>query len=226
MYDNDYLEKILGEQYNMSNYFENTYTEPNSIIENSSIDNIKDADDDIKDTDEKIEKKIKNVAKDVKDKKSQENKNVENDKEDIVEDKAQQSENMENVEMLNLDEFYPETYNVINPIVELVVKNNIDKEISEDLINSLTDKIYYAVEADTNHEKKTNLTKDNTIMVNTRPHNSFLHDLIKILILNNILKDRPQKPNRPMPPHHHNNGNRPPIRPIPRYHDIPFPEDQ
>ena len=29
MYDNDYLEKILGEKYNMSNYFEDTFTNSN-----------------------------------------------------------------------------------------------------------------------------------------------------------------------------------------------------
>ena len=40
MYDNDYLEKILGEQYNMADYFADTYTEPivNFIDETYKID--------------------------------------------------------------------------------------------------------------------------------------------------------------------------------------------
>ncbi len=210
MYNNDYLEKILGEQYNMSNYFENTYTEPNNIIENSSIENFNDTDEDSRDSKKKAEKITQADKKEAK-----LNESKENNTEDIVEEKEKQIENIEMVEMINLDELYPETFKVINPIVELVVKNNIDKEINEELIKNMTDKIYYAVETDANTNEK-----ENAIKVNARPHNSILYDLIKILLLNNIIN------NRPMPPHHYNKGNRPPIRPRPRYHDIPFPEDQ
>lgn len=193
MLDDNYLEKILGEQYNMSNYFENTYTddEINEIEFPKKI--------------EESDKKDKTVKTDQKEKKTLETNIDKGNKLIDGNSKKEKSEEQEfekvkvKVNTTNVDtkeekaedrlkKLYPDIFNVLEPIVELVVKNHSDKKEDEELVKKLTDKIYYAVEATNNDDTM----QANTIPVGKRhdgkrPKNNLLHDLIKILIINNML---------------------------------------
>ena len=239
MYDNDYLEKVLGEQYNMSNYFADTYTDPNNDIIDSNDVII---DDKPKETlkekiDKTLDKDINEISK--SDEKIENKKIIEHIKDCQIKEETNQQNNIdyteEDINITNgINELYPEIYTVIEPIVELVVKNNINEEINSDLIESLTRKIYYAIEID--QEEKTNPSdaipvSGRPVNIKRKPQNSLLYDLIKILILNNFINNKPQ---RPIPPPHHHNNHRPPMPP-PRsmnvsnntnYFDTPFPEDE
>ena len=263
MYDNDYLEKILGEQYNMSNYFADTYVQPNvNIVETSaSIEEDKKKDVSAETISEGGEAKevlavqteesnnnIKKVSKDLANEKEIKKQDATYNTSDNI--KLEQSVKLDNEEenhqyraiQVNADEtsqdkfievsnMYPDIYNSIEPIVELVVNNNIDKRmLDEELVDTMTNKIYYAIkpESYSNNVLKVNsLPSDlqNTIPVSTRPQNNILRDLIKILILNNIINNN-QRPNRT--PHHHNKPCRR-CRSVSNnisYHDVPFPEDE
>lgn len=231
MYDNDYLEKILGEQYNMSDYFADTYTDPVvKVIDNESINNsISDNSKLIKNNAELIEendtKSASNIKKNLKpttksEELPQEIEKTQNKKHKTNNSSSNIQEDSKN--KYDIKSLYPQIYNAIEPIVELVVKNNSEKEINSDLIESLTNKIYYAIEVDKQPEtiavSTTPINEDETIQASTKPKNKLLHDLIKILLLNNIINNRPP---RPLPPPHH------PHRPRPiLYRDVPFPEDQ
>lgn len=264
MYDNDYLEKILGEQYNMSNYFADTYVQPNvSIVETSANVEEKDKGINASTTNQSENEETKEVFAEQSDeinnptniglanladkKEIKQNDSTYNASENL---KMEESENIDNKEeihqfraiQVNTDEtpqdefikvsnMYPDIYNSIEPIVELVVNNNIDKRrLDEELVDTMTNKIYHAIKSESypnNVLKVNSLPSDlkNTIPVSTRPHNNILRDLIKILVLNNILNNK-QRPNRA--PHHHK-------KPCIRcrnvsnnisYHDVPFPEDE
>ena len=265
MFDDNYLEKILGEQYDMSNYFENTYTDPvtsiletqvnNSKISNNEIEEKDSVHNDIKlakkgeqhSSEKKDDTKTKNNNRDTRDKISnksyKDNEKInKKDQEDISSSKKSinntsadsNTTTLEINSIENLNKAYPEIYNVLEPIVELVVKNHSDEIINEDLIESLTDKIYLAVDTTNNND----LVQVNAVPVSNnlgRKRNGLLYDLIKILILNNVIggNKRPGKTPPPPPPHNHH-SNRTPIPPRPRtmnvsnltYNDIPFPEDQ
>lgn len=84
---------------------------------------------------------------------------------------------------------YPDIYNVINPMVDTVLKNRQNIEYNEATINAMSTEIYNALEVDVNPQKtaETN-TFNNTIQVNARPKNYLLHDLIKIMLIGKIEK--------------------------------------
>lgn len=283
MYDNDYLEKILGEQYNMSNYFTDTYTEPNvKIIEtsnNADINNEKQKNDtkevlaepasqnslnieesnkieelekqeEIQVSDNPIIKEQKSNRKElsnhleiqnaIKDSIKVDNLSRKNLNADINESHQYKAIQVNKEEVLNnnyieVSNMYPDIYNAIEPIVELLINNSVDNKIDEEFINTMTDKIYYAVEPNSK-VNSVNTIKVNTlpynkgtvIPVNTRSKNNLLRDLIKILILNNLVNHNSQRPNRPHD-HHHNKKTCPRCRNVLNnitYNDLPFPEDE
>jgi len=121
-----------------------------------------------------------------------------------------------------LEKCYPEIYKIIYPMVRTACSGNVEP-INEQTIENMTDDIYSAIESNTSIDVTINLTNDvqrvNTIQQNraadvkikessekreNRQINRGLRDLIKILILRELI-------GRP--------GNRPPTRP-PR---PPFP---
>lgn len=121
----------------------------------------------------------------------------------------------------DLTPFYPEIYKIIYPMVCKVCSTNSNREITNELLEQMTDEIYKNVEPEDMEESQTQRAQQpplkNGDVINpnakepeikpkeTRHRNYLLRDLIKILLLKEW--GRPNRP--PM---------RPPVRP-------PFPPD-
>lgn len=140
-------------------------------------------------------------------------------------------------------EYYPDIYRLVNPMVCKVCETNT-QPITKELIEKMTDEVYMAIE-DTSttvnvrvNTPKTEENKTSNSSVNknsseeiknskTRTErnaksissssNSTLRDLIKILILNQILGNRPgtPPPRPPRPPFPGGPGMPPPRPPFP-----------
>lgn len=116
-----------------------------------------------------------------------------------------------------LENCYPDVYNTVYPIVQNTCRKNT-RAITKDLIEDMTNDIYNQViqkdevrlQSQTNQKKSENNKE-------TRYLNKNLSDLIKILLIRELLKrpaiPTPRPPYPPMPP-------RPPIRPYNREADI------
>ncbi len=134
----------------------------------------------------------------------------------------------------NLEAFYPDTYKKIYPLVCKECSTNT-MPITEEILEQMIDNIYNSIEIDLKIEttaSKQRLGKDEVKNVakdmdnrNTKIQNSTLRDLIKILILNELLNNGnfpggnrppyPGRPNRPLIPNLHPpfpGENRPPFR--------------
>lgn len=127
-----------------------------------------------------------------------------------------------------LEQYYPEIYKIVYPMVKKVCSNNrgiINKEIIENMV----DEIYSAIEVEEESDKEnrdelkeinnrnvTNRVKNDTItsesVENRGRRNTGIRDLIKILILRELLNNNNRPPMPPPRPPFHNNG-RPPMRP-------------
>ena len=124
-----------------------------------------------------------------------------------------------------LEACYPEIYRIVYPMITKACLNNT-RPISSELIDELTDEIYNSVEPENEIRVNINLnnTTTSTTSVNNRNtpttanaktndkkvedrqfRNNNLKDLIRILLIRELLGNRPNRPN-----------NRPPFRP-------PFP---
>lgn len=141
-----------------------------------------------------------------------------------------EEENNFTYNQLNVDNLYPEIYRIIYPMVCKACMN-VQENISEDLISRITNEIYINVENTEMMEEKRNVSTNNvnvassknvksdvtsnrttssnlasiTNVVNsrqeTRQRNPFLRDLIRILVLRELL-GRPQRPRPPFRPPH------------------------
>lgn len=116
----------------------------------------------------------------------------------------------------NTVELYPEIYRIVNPMVQKICKANT-KPLSQELVDKMTEEIFKNLEDETQVvDIRVNLPKTNNIEKNKKDkvlghetrnktqevstsanrsdtldsRNSLLHDLIKILILNQLLEDR------------------------------------
>ena len=115
----------------------------------------------------------------------------------------------------NLEEFYPEIYKVIYPMVKKVCMRN-NGPLNEDTINNMVDEVYSNIE--TNEAINLNITINNDIKGENKTvtenrisnektqnresrKNNTLNDLIKILILRELLgrQNRPRPYYPPMP---------------------------
>lgn len=114
----------------------------------------------------------------------------------------------------NLDDYYPEIYKIVYP---MVCKSclYITGEITEELVENLTNEIYDNLEKEEKQEetknmqtKYRNIRYTNNNLEEKRQRNFLLNDLIKILILRELTeRNRPPIPIRPpIPP-------RPPMGP-------------
>lgn len=143
-----------------------------------------------------------------------------------------QDYNYETASDMELEKCYPEIYKIIYPMITKKC-NNVRNSITNEEIEDMTDEIYYAIEA--NNEIQLNINLTNNVKTNnmqrtsekkpevnikestgekreTRQINRNLRDLIKILIIRELLNrpgniGRPPRPRPPMP------GPRPPVRP-------------
>ncbi|MBQ2938275.1 MAG: hypothetical protein IJE05_05315 [Clostridia bacterium] len=120
--------------------------------------------------------------------------------------------NMPNQDMYSssddLERMYPEVYRVVYPMVcsacdRIQFPNTT---ISEDMVTRMTDDIYDRVESDGRINIEVNVTtevresNDRQIPNETRqrrPRNRFLRDLIRILLLRELLRRRRRFPGRP-----------------------------
>lgn len=75
-----------------------------------------------------------------------------------------------NTENSNLEEYYPEIYKIIYPMIVKSCKNNI-KPLNKEVIEEMTDQIYEAIESDHN-EIEVNITLNNELKTSTQNRNS------------------------------------------------------
>lgn len=114
-----------------------------------------------------------------------------------------------NIEITALERVYPEIYRVVYPMIQKVCMK-AGNTINEEIIERMTDEVYRFLEEENKDseglKRNTDIKTGNSNQ--TRNRNYLLRDLIKILILRELLGDRP--PMRPpMPPP------RPPMPPRP-----------
>jgi len=142
---------------------------------------------------------------------------------------------------INFEEMYPDIYKIIRPMILKICEENT-KPLSEETINEMTDKIFSIIETDENSENRTtqrkinnnnnlknsrnninnrSINRNENLDRNSNRNNNLLRDLIKILLINELVGGSalppfrppfPTVPHRPRPPHQVHPG-RPPIRP-------------
>ena len=108
---------------------------------------------------------------------------------------------------MDLKGLYPDIYKMVYPMVQKVCMRT-NGVINEEMICSMTDEVYNAMtEQETrgsneikknNIEVRTNNSSNTRKMEETRQNNYLLRDLIRILIINELLRRRPGRP--PMVP--------------------------
>ena len=116
-----------------------------------------------------------------------------------------------------LEQCYPEIYRIVYPMVQKTCMQNT-RPVTRELIESMTNEIYFAVEdneisQNRTSDKKVEKTEESRGGDRQRIRNNNLNDLIRILILRELL-GRPGFPGRPpiRPPRP---LMRPPIGPMP-----------
>lgn len=142
--------------------------------------------------------------------------------------------NYETRQNTELESCYPEIYKIVYPMISKKC-DNVPETLTNQDIENMTDEIYYALEERNEIQLNINLTNEVrtaestndklTKVANKKPEvkireslenkgekrqfNSGLRDLIKILLIRELLNrhGRPPKPRPPMP------GPRPPVRP-------------
>ena len=119
---------------------------------------------------------------------------------------------MNNIQMQELENCYPEIYTIVYPMVQRACSQNT-RPITRELIDNMTDEIYFAIE---DKEMLENRNKEDKGEDRQIRRNTNLNDLIRILILRELLGrpgfpgGRPPRPRPPRPPM------RPPMGPPPR----------
>lgn len=144
----------------------------------------------------------------------------------------------ETEEVAKIKKMYPEIYTLLMPMIDKTIEDNNEKEVTEEVIETMTKQIYDSIQDDINIQRVSNVNDGKNINTNVRqfsnnqvarrPGNPTLRDLIKILLINslinNIRPNKPNRPNRPMP------DNRPPMPrmsyPVMSYFNTPYPEDE
>lgn len=138
---------------------------------------------------------------------------------------------MEMQDTKELEELYPDIFKAINPAI-VDVCDRCNQNITKDVLEKMTDEVYERIKNDNEIMININIVNDSEInnvsaretrsiegkenrqiRPNRRPNNQFLRDLIKILILNRLIGNRPPRPPRPRPPFP---GNERPPMPPPR----------
>lgn len=113
--------------------------------------------------------------------------------------------NSPSIETRELEENYPEIYKIVYPMVAKAC-SNYSQPMNNNIINNLTNEIYLAIEEVP--EVNTTIDSKNNTRHSNNNNNNILKDLIRILILRELLS-RPQYPGGGRPPY-------PPRPPRPR----------
>lgn len=158
---------------------------------------------------------------------------VNNNFSNLSSDVIQVSEETE--EIAKVKKMYPEIYTFLMPMIDKTIEDNKEKEITGELIETMTKQIYDSIQDDVNIQRVSNVNDNKNINTNVRqvsnnqmarrPGNPTLRDLIKILLINSLINNiRLNRPKRPMP------NNRPPMPrmsyPVMSYFNTPYPEDE
>ena len=110
-----------------------------------------------------------------------------------------------------LEKCYPEIYKIVKPMVTSTCEMYSNQTITEEILEEMTMKIFMSVETTENRSVEEQKPLKNGDVINpnakrenredrNRPNNFLLKDLIKILLINELL-GRPNRPQRPiMPP--------------------------
>ena len=115
---------------------------------------------------------------------------------------------MNNMQVQELEECYPEIYRIVYPMVQSACMKNT-RPITRELIDGMTEEIYYALEdkemlENRNKEEKTAKSTETVENRQVIVRNTRLNDLIRILLLRELLG----RPGFPGP------GGRPPRPPV------------
>lgn len=109
-------------------------------------------------------------------------------------------------ENMDLENLYPDIYRMIQPMVQKVCMRATGV-INEEIIRSMTDEVYNAMTEETrevkdvkksSNEVRTNSSQNVRKVEEPRQNNFLLRDLIRILIIKELLRRRPGRP--PMRP--------------------------
>lgn len=109
-------------------------------------------------------------------------------------------------ENMDLENLYPDIYRMIQPMVQKVCMRATGV-INEEMIRSMTDEVYNAMTEETrevkdvkksSNEVRTNISQNVRKVEEPRQNNFLLRDLIRILIIKELLRRRPGRP--PMRP--------------------------
>lgn len=136
----------------------------------------------------------------------------------------------------NFENLYPEIYRIVYPMICKICNGNT-RPITEELVNEMTDNIYNNIESEDFFENDTRVAevkKGDVRNPNVKPSvtevkedrqrrpNPTLRDLIRILILRELLGNPGRNPIRPRPPFGPGfpGGNMPPMRPRDMYQDM------
>lgn len=118
-----------------------------------------------------------------------------------------------NVNNEELEKCYPEIYRIVRPMVTSTCQMYSNQTITEEVLEEMTMKIFMSVETNENRGGEEQKPLKNGDVVNpnvkrenredrNRPNNFLLKDLIKILLINELIGGRPNRPPHrpPMPP--------------------------
>ena len=102
-------------------------------------------------------------------------------------------------ENMDLENLYPDIYRMIQPMVQKVCMRATGV-INEEMISSMTDEVYNAMSEETRDVKKssnevrTSNSQNVRKVEEPRQNNFLLRDLIRILIIKELLRRRPGRP--------------------------------
>lgn len=128
-----------------------------------------------------------------------------------------------------IESMYPEIYRIVYPMVCKICNQNSNREITRELVDNMTEEIYVNIEAEDtrsatstvarpvlkNGDVRNPNAKEPEVRGENRQRNFLLRDLIRILILRELL-NRPNRPGQmpgPMPPPRPPRPPRPPQMP-------------
>lgn len=127
------------------------------------------------------------------------------------------------------EEWYPEIYRIVYPMVRKTCDDNINAQVTEELVEEMTNRIYMSIEVEEKEDMEPRQEELRNGDVRNprakeperetrqrRPNNPILRDLIRILLLRELFDRRRRRPPFPgRPPRPPMPGPRPPFPPFP-----------